>query len=180
MADLERTITSLTEVTTANNGDFLAMDTPDGTRKIQRNNLIPARGAFSLSTTDNVDLLNTRMWILDATDGKPREISVRDIVFGNFKNREETANFTLTPGIHNIRAVQIQDSVSTITLNGNTTGIGGCDFLIVNFRSVAVSVVASSISMFVDGVISDGTISARRAATISVNDAGTEAILSGG
>lgn len=172
------------EALTAANGDFMVIDTPAGTRKIQRNNAMPNRGAFSLIQTDAVDILNTRVWLLDSTDGKLREISVRDLVFGNFQNRLETQNFTLTPGTHNVQAVQIDEAlpnaVSTITLNGNTTGIGGCDFYLVNFRAVAVSVVASNISMFVDGVLSDGTISPKRAATITVNNNGTEAIFSGG
>jgi hypothetical protein len=109
---------------------------------------------------------------------------VRDLVFGNFRNRQETQNFTLMPGIHNVRAVELGEAlpnvVDTVTLNGSTGGIGGCDFLLLNFRAVNVSVVATGIVMYVDGSASNGTISPRRAATVSVNEAGTEAIFSGG
>lgn len=178
------TITGLTEAIEANNGDFFVIDTPDGTRKIQRNNAVPGRGSYALINSSGIDILNTRIFVLDPSDGRPREISHRDLVFGNFLNQKETQDFTLTPGIHNVRAVQVDEdgvnAVNTITLDGTVDGIAGCDFYLVNLRAAQISVVAQNILMNVDGVLADGVIRNYRAATITVNNEGTRAIFSGG
>lgn len=179
-----KTIGELTEIITLGSGDFLAVETSEGTRKIQRNNFMPGLGSFTVIDTDDVDILNTRIAVLDPSDGKPREISVRDLIFGNFQNRRETSNFTLTPGTHNIQAVELDEeganSVTEVTLDGNTTGIAGCDFYLVNMRASNIAVTANNITMNVDGVAADGVIRLYRAATITVKNDGTRAIFSGG
>lgn len=181
----EKALSALTEATSAGNTDKLFLEAVGGARQISRNNLMPERGAFALLTDSDVDITNDRLWFLDATDGRLREISIQDLVFGNFQNVTETDNFTLIPGTHNVRTVQLgenlPDVVDTITLDGSQAGLGGCDFLLVNFRNAAVTVTASNgVTLYVAGTATDGTIGARQAATVTVNNAGTEAIFSGG
>lgn len=178
------TIPQLTEETSINSGDLVIVNTPDGTRFAQRNNLMPGRGAFPLIQTDQVDILNTRVTVLDPSDGRPREITVRDLVFGNFQNTREIQDFTLIPGIHNVRAVELDEdganAVEVITLDGNSSGIGGSDFLLVNMRATNIAVTANNLIMNVDGVAADGVIRAYRTASITVKNDATRAIFSGG
>ena len=185
MATEDIRISSLAnEATEAANGDFLVIDTPDGTKKIQRNNMMPKRGSFPVVEPSEISIASARVWILSSVDGRLREMAVEDLVFGNHRNRRETSNFTLTPGIHNVRAVEVGQAlpnfVDTITLDGNVADLAGCDFYMINFRDADVAIQATNITMFVDGVPANGVLRARRAATITVKNDGSQAVLSGG
>lgn len=179
-----KTMTQLTEVTSLDPTDIIWAETSAGPRQITRNNFMPLRADFSLITDDDIDLSTSRLWVMQASDGRVREISVQDLVFGNYRNRAETADFTLTPGIHNVRAVQLgedlPDAVETVTLDGTVPGIEGCDFYLVNFRTESISVVPSDITLHVDGVSGTGIIRAKHAATITVSNGGAQAVFSGG
>lgn len=185
MAEKALTDPSFVEAIELANDDLLFAETIDGPRGVKRNSAMPKRGAFSLISSDVVDINNDRVWILVASDGRLREISVREFIFGNFGNTPETDDFTLIPGTHNVRPVQLgealPDVVSTITLDGLQPNIGGCSFLLVNTRNAAITVTtAGGITLFVEGTATDGSIAARQAATINVFNDGSGAVFSGG
>ena len=185
MAEVALTDASFVEVTSLASSDLLFVEAAAGPRKIQHGNSLPRKTIPTVVTTTGLDITNDTVWIWDDTDDLPKQVSIRDLVFGNHGNVVETDDFTLVPGTHNVRAVELSenlpDVVSTVTLDGGQANIGGCDFLLTNFRNATITVTATNgITMYVAGTATDGTIGARQAATITVNDAGDEAIFSGG
>ncbi len=172
----------LTEVTAAAAGDFYILELAGGgTRRISQSNAQPSITIFPALQTEDVNIDADTIFIWDGSNGRPRQISVKNLLFGNFGNEEKDANFTLA-ATDAIQAQEINNvAVTTITLDGNAAEIGGADFVIVNFLAANISLAATNITMFVDGVsTANATIRSRRSATITVNNASSQALFSGG
>lgn len=167
--------------TVAANGDLFAMElSGGGTRPITRQNLMPRIGDLTQLTPTNIVLANDRVWFSDATDGFVKSISIQDLLFGNFTNLGVTDGFTLAPGTHNIRPVQCTGTFSNpnITLDGTS---GGAAYLLLNFSTSDLTVVASGITMFSAGVsVASATLRENRSCSINVRNDGLEAIFNGG
>lgn len=162
-------------------GDLTVVRKSGGpTAKISHPNEVVRKGVLNTLVTSQVVPGSDTLAMWDATDDLMKEVLVEDILFGNFGNTSRDANFTLNEAT-SIKAQELVDSVSSITLNGNEANVGGADFMLCNFRSVDVTVTASNITMYVAGVASaTATIRARRSASITVSNDRTEAIFSGG
>lgn len=179
---VDQRVLDLTEITDPQANDLLILErAAGGTGSVNPNNLVPGIGRFNLVDELSVSIDNDRIRFLDASDGRPREILFRDVIFGNYRNNNEQANFTLTPA-RAIQAIEITTvAVTTITLDGNEANIGGADFLICNFTANNVTLASQNITMFVDGVSApNATIRSRRTAALTVNNSSTQAIFSGG
>lgn len=166
----------------ANNDFFILERNSGGTKKLSFLNAVPDQGAFATIAASQVDQANDTLWVWDNSTGRPREIPVQDIVFGNYGNdASKSSNFSLALG-DAIQALEISNAgVTTITLDGNVAGIGGADFMICNFNISNITLSSSNITMFVDGISApNATIRARRSASVTVNNARSQAIFSGG
>ena len=175
-------ISALEEVTAFDTDDFFVIETDGGTKIIQVGNTRPLRNEFVEMTADDVNLDNDYLWIWDGTDNQPKRISVREIVFGNYSNEGESDDFTLDPAVHNIRTIQCFGTFTTgvITIDG-TVDNGGCDYIIMNTTTADLTVTGiNGMTLFVNGISGNGTVRLRRAATITCNNGGTQAIFSGG
>jgi hypothetical protein len=181
----EKTLSELTEAATAANNATVFIETDAGPRRITRNNLMPGRGAFTEVLASQVTLASDRVLALFSSNGRPREISFQQLLFGNYGNLIETDDFTLVPNVHNYQIIELgedlPDVVSTVTLDGGQAGIAGATFNLVNTRSSSITVTtANGITLYVEGTATDGLIGGRQAATIMVFENGTEAVFSGG
>ncbi len=175
-------VLDLTEITDPAANDSLILErAAGGTVRVNPDNLVPSLGRFATLQPADVDIVNDRIRFLDATNSRPREISFEDLLFGNYGNKAEAANFTLTESL-SIRAIEITNpAVTAITLDGNQANVGGGDFIIYNFLAANIQLTATNITMYVDGVSAvNASIRSRRAASIGIRNDSNEAIFSGG
>ncbi len=176
-------ILGLPEITNPADGDFYMVErAAGGTNRMQFLRGVPSQGRFSSISASQLDQAADTFYVWDNSTGRPREISLEEVVFGNYGNdSSDGANFTLALS-DAIQAKEINDAaVTTITLDGNASGIGGADFMICNFNIANITLASTNITMFVDGISSpNATIRARRSATITVTNDRAQAIFSGG
>jgi len=181
MADIP--ISSLPEVGSAASDDSLIVETAAGTRRISRIANLPRRNEIEAFQSDGINLGNDRVLFFDGTDGLLKSIPFFEAIFGNFSNGARTDDFTLDPAIDGARPIECREtfSTNTITLDGNTTNIGGSSFLITNFTPNDLTLALANITLFVDGAsASSATIRRDTSASVIVRNSGAEAIFSGG
>lgn len=182
MADIA--ISALTEVTSADAGDDLVIETAAGTRRISRENVQLRRSELALLTPPEINVANDTVWLSDATDGLLKGVTLFNLIFGNFESLELTDTFALDPAVHNVRPLELLGTFNTpnITLSDVTAGIGGATFNLFNFSTTDITVTAlDSMTIFQNAeAASPVTIRENTAATIQVKNAGNEAIFAGG
>lgn len=178
------TIPNLTEITQAASNDSLIIETSGGTRRITRANNFPRRTEVLLIEASNVNVTSDQIAFWDATDGLLKAMTVQEGIFGNYNALAIEDGFTLDPALHNGRPLELRTTFTTptVTLDGNINNLGGSTFFLNNFTPTNISVaLANGIVMFVEGVSqATATIRENTSATIQVNNAGDEAIFSGG
>jgi len=176
-------ISALTEITDADDDDFIVIETAGGTRIISRRNIQLRRTELTELAAANINLSSDLIWFSDSTDSALKGITFFEAIFGNYGNGARVDDFTLDPAIDGARPIECRETfaTNTITLDGNTANIGGASFVIANFTPNDLTLAIANIDLFVDGATAtSATIRRDTSASIIVRNGATEAIFSGG
>ena len=180
-------IPNLTAATSVLGTDELVVQTAAGPRRVTRDNVLPRRNELPTLTASDINVSNDFVYIWDGTDQAPKQVSVRDLIFGNFGKQRyagRTTALVLSASLDNVQPVECDGAwtVPTIQLDGNVANIAGCDFTIINSTTSDLTLQAlNGIDLKVNGISgSSATIRQGFAAGVWVNNAGDEATFSGG
>ena len=174
-------IPSLTEVTSIDGGDDFVVETSTGTRRVSRNNLLPVRADITILTANDIVEESDLVALWDNTDGKLKGITFFNAIFGNVQSVSKLDGFTLTPSTDNRRPIECRGTFTTktITLDSNTTDIGGATFFIHNLSADDLTLTkAGTYTLHRNGVVvTEAVIRENTWAVVQMNNAGDEAVV---
>ncbi len=78
-------IPALTEISSAEVGDDIIIETAAGTRGISRENVQLRHAELTALQPAGINVGNDLIWLSDATDGLLKAVTVFSALFGNFK-----------------------------------------------------------------------------------------------
>lgn len=177
------TIPSLVEITQPATTDLVAIETGAGTRGVQRNNFLPRRFDIDDLTIGNLNTATDSLAMWDATDGLLKRTDMSNVLFGQFNNQDALNGFTLDPAQFGVNPIECRGTfvIAEIALDGNTSGIGGSNFVIANYTTDDLTVIIANIILFFEGAsVPSATIRQNTLASINVRNDASEAIFSGG